>query len=46
MKDMGLAIVILGIKITRTSYFINLSQSNYVDNILGNFDWINLEFPY
>ena len=38
MKDMGLADVILGIKIIRTSYGLNLSKSHYVDNILGKFD--------
>ena len=38
MKDMGLADVILGIKIKRTSKGLILSQSHYVDNILGKFD--------
>ncbi|WJZ95257.1 hypothetical protein VitviT2T_014041 [Vitis vinifera] len=38
MKDMGLADVILGIKIKRTSYELILSQSHYVDKILGKFD--------
>ena len=38
MKDMGLVDVILGIKILRTSYGLILSQSHYVDNILGKFD--------
>ena len=38
MKDMGLLDVILGIKIIRTSYGLILSQSHYVDNILGKFD--------
>ena len=38
MKDMRLANVILGIKIKRISYGLILSQSHYVDNILGNFD--------
>ena len=38
MKDMGLADVILGIKIKRTSDGLVLSQSHYVDNILGKFD--------
>ena len=37
-KDMGLPNVILGIKIIRTSYGLILSQSHYVDNILGKFD--------
>ena len=36
-KDMGLADVILGIKIKRTSDELILSQSHYVDNILGKF---------
>ena len=38
MKDMGLADVILGIKIKRTSEGLILSPSHYVDNILGKFD--------
>ena len=38
MKDMGLADVILGIKIKRTLDGLNLSQLHYVDNILGKFD--------
>ena len=38
MKDMRLVDVILGIKIKRTSYGLILSQSHYVDNILGKFD--------
>ena len=38
MKDIGLADVILGIKIKRTSDGLVLSQSHYVDNILGKFD--------
>ena len=38
MKDLGLADVILGIKITRTSEGLVLNQTPYVDNILGKFD--------
>ena len=38
MKDLGLADVILGIKIKRTSNGLTLSQSHYVDNILRKFD--------
>ncbi|RVX22336.1 Retrovirus-related Pol polyprotein from transposon TNT 1-94 [Vitis vinifera] len=38
MKDMRLADVILGIKIKRTSDELILSQSHYVDKILGKFD--------
>ena len=38
MKDMGLVDVILGIKILRTSYGLILSQSHYVDNMIGKFD--------
>ena len=38
MKDKGLDDFILGIKILRTSYKLILSQSHYVDNILGKFD--------
>ena len=38
IKGMGLADVILGIKILRMSYGLILSQSHYVDNILGKFD--------
>ncbi|CAM8968681.1 unnamed protein product [Rhodiola kirilowii] len=37
MKDMGLADVILGIKITRTADGFILSQSHYVDKILNKF---------
>ena len=38
MKDMGLANVILGIKIKKTSYGLIQSQLNYVDKILRKFD--------
>ena len=38
MKDMRLIDVILGIKIIRASDGLMLSQSHYVDNILGKFD--------
>ena len=38
MKDMRLVDVILKIKIKRTSYGLILSQSHYVDNLLGKFD--------
>ena len=38
MKDLGLADVILGIKIKRTSYELILSQSHYVDNMIRKFD--------
>ena len=38
MKDMRLADVILEIKIKRTSEGLILSQSHYVNNILGKFD--------
>ena len=37
MKDMGLADVILGVKILRTSGGLVLSQSHYVDKILDKF---------
>lgn len=37
MKDMGLAEVILGIKIIRTPNGLTLSQSHYVDKILDKF---------
>ena len=37
MKDMGLADVILGVKILRTSDGLILSQSHYVDKILDKF---------
>ncbi|KAK6131951.1 hypothetical protein DH2020_034305 [Rehmannia glutinosa] len=37
MKDMGLAGVILGIKISRTSNGLVLDQSHYVDKILEKF---------
>jgi len=38
MKDMGLADVILGIKISRASNGLILSQTHYVDKILGKFN--------
>ena len=38
MKDIGLADVILGIKITRTSDGLILSQLHYVDKILEKFN--------
>ena len=38
IKDLGLANVILGIKIKRTLDGLILSQLHYVDNILGKFD--------
>ena len=38
MKDMDLVDVILGIKISRGSDGLVLSQSHYVDNILEKFD--------
>lgn len=38
MKDMGLADVILGVKITRTQSGLVLSQSHYVDKILEKFN--------
>ena len=34
MKDIGLADVILGVKITRTPNGLALSQSHYIDKIL------------
>jgi hypothetical protein len=37
MKDMGIADVILGIKITRTSEGIALSQSHYIEKVLERF---------
>ena len=37
MKDMGVADVILGIKITRTSEGYNLSQAHYIEKILEKF---------
>ena len=42
MKDLGLA-DILGIRIKRTSDELILSQSHYVDNILGKFDKNNFD---
>ncbi|KAM0024130.1 putative RNA-directed DNA polymerase [Helianthus debilis subsp. tardiflorus] len=38
MKDIGLADVILGVKITRTQNGLVLSQSHYVDKIFGKFN--------
>ena len=43
MKGMGPTDVILGIKLIRTSDELILSQSHYVDNILGKFDKNNYE---
>ena len=37
MKDMGVADVILGMKITKTSDGHALSQSHYIEKILGKF---------
>ena len=37
MKDLGVADIILGIKITRTPDGINLSQSHYMDKIIERF---------
>ena len=37
MKDLGIVDVILGMKIKRISYGLHLSQSHYVNNILGKF---------
>ncbi|CAH1444067.1 unnamed protein product [Lactuca virosa] len=38
MKDMGLADVILGVKITRTENGLTLNQTHYVDKILEKFN--------
>ena len=37
MKDLGVADVILGIKISKTSYGLILSQSHYIEKILKKF---------
>ena len=37
MKDLGVADVILGIKISKTSDRLILSQSHYIEKILNNF---------
>jgi len=37
MKDLRVADVILGIKITRTPHGITLSQSHYVDKMIERF---------
>ena len=37
MKDLGIADVILGIKLTRTPNGISLSQSHYVDKMIERF---------
>ena len=37
MKDMWVADIILGIKITKTSFGYALSQSYYIEKILGKF---------
>ena len=49
MKDLGEADVILGIKITRTSYGMSLNQSHYIEKILkkfGQFDCTPVQTPY
>ena len=49
MKDLGEADVILGIKITRTSYGISLNQSHYIEKILkkfDQFDCVPVKTPY
>ena len=38
MKDIGLANVILGIKISKASNGLILSQTHYIDKILGKFN--------
>ena len=38
IKDMGSANVILGVKLIRTLDGLILSQSHYIDDILGKFD--------
>ena len=38
MKDMGIAYVILGIKITRISECVILNQSHYMNKILEKFN--------
>ena len=38
MKDLGLAYVILGIKISRTTEGITLSQTHYVEQLLERFN--------
>ncbi|GAA0181507.1 transmembrane signal receptor [Lithospermum erythrorhizon] len=38
MKDIGVADVILGIKITRSSNGLTLSQSHYIENVLKKFN--------
>ena len=38
MKDLGVADVILGIKISRTSSGLILSQSHYIEKLLDKFD--------
>ena len=37
MKDLGVVDVILGIKISKTSYGLILSQSHYIEKILKKF---------
>ena len=37
MKDLGVADVILGIKISKTSYGLTLSQSHYIEKVLKKF---------
>lgn len=49
MKDMSVADVILGIKITITANGISLSQEHYVEKVLkkfGHFDCSPVASPY
>ena len=49
MKDLGEAKVIVGIKISRTSNGLNLSQEHYVEKILRrfeHFDCKSMSIPY
>ena len=49
MKDMGVADVILGFKITRSVDSIVLSQSHYVEKTLERFDYTTcrpVKIPY
>ena len=43
MKDLGIADVILGIKITRTPDGISLSQSHYVDKMIERFKGLGIK---
>ena len=43
MKDLGVADVILGVNILKTSNGITLSQTHYIQKVLENFKYLNFK---